>query len=551
MLRRDARRVKPVYTVRLRESYFPAVRDAELAKVSIGDALRQAAADAGDVLALREVTPAGDAGRTWTYGELHRDAVRLAHALVQRHRPGDRVAIWAPNSPEWVLFEYAAALAGLVLVTVNPSFRARELRYVLERSRSSALYLVPEHRGNPMAETAAAVCRDLDSVSRVIDIRDSDAMLEGSDRAAPLPQVRPTDPAQIQYTSGTTGHPKGALLPHQGLYANGALVLERTGIRRGDVWLNIMPMFHTGGCALNTLGCLSARATMVVAAQFEPHAMNAAIEREKVTGFLAVPTMLVGLLDAYAASPRDVSSVRSIISGGSMVAPDLVRRVQTVFPATFQIIYGQTESCPVQTMVWQDAPLDDICGTAGQPLPHVELSIRDPATNEVVAIRETGEICARGGMNMLGYDGDPDATAKTLDAHGWLHTGDLGWMDERGCLRITGRLKEMIIRGGENLYPAEIENAMLEHPALAEVAVVGLPDAKFGEIVACFVRFRESHPPPTRDELVAFCRQRLSPQKTPAHWIVVREWPLTASGKIRKFELRDGYLAGQHRGGLL
>lgn len=538
-----------MYTIPLTESLFPAVLQGEIPRVSIGEALRQAAQDAADVIALKEATLTGEIGRAWTYHELYQDSLRLAYALLQRHRSGDRIAIWAHNIPEWVLLEYAAALAGLTLVTVNPSFRARELKYVLEKSRASALYVVQVFRGNPIAAIAAEVCRDLPAITCVIDLQDPQALFKGSEIASELPLVRADDAAQIQYTSGTTGFPKGAVLSHSGLHGNGKLVFERARMTRGDVWLNFMPMFHTGGCALGTLGSLSARATMILAALFDPAAMNSIIEQERVTGLLAVPTMLVGLIDANAVAPRDLSSVRTILSGGSMVAPELVRQAQATFGgASFQIIYGQTETSPVLTAVWSDATMDMICGTVGQPLPHIELSIRDPQTNQPVPLAQTGEVCARGPMNMLRYEDDPEGTAETVDAERWLHTGDLGSMDQHGNVAITGRIKEMIIRGGENLFPAEIENAMLEHPAVAEIAVVGLPDDKYGEIVACFVRLRPEHSRPSAADLTRFCRERLSAQKTPAVWVALTEWPLTASGKIRKFMLRDQYRAGEYRG---
>ncbi|MBL6751378.1 MAG: AMP-binding protein [Nevskia sp.] len=533
-----------MYAMRLEESYFPAIDEGEKPDYPIGEALRRAAADAGDLIAIKEVTPAGDIGRTWTYAQLYADSRRLAHALASRHRPGERVAIWAPTIPEWSLFQHAAALAGLVLVTVNPSFQARELKFVLEQSGSSALYVTQSYRGNPLAEIAAAVCGEVPAVRHLIDLLDRAALYDGADSGVPLPAVAPFDPAQIQYTSGTTGFPKGAVLHHCGLYGNGILNARRIGARRGEVWLNFMPMFHTSGSAYNSFGCLSSRGTMLMAPIFDPHAMNAVIEKEKVNIMLAVPTMLVGLLEAYAVKPRDVSSVRAVISGGAMVAPEMVKRTQAVYPASFHIIYGQTETSPLLTIVWADDTIEDICETVGQPIPHLELSIREPGSNRVVPVGEVGEICARGYMNMLRYHENPEGTAKAIDAEGWLHTGDLGTLDARGYVRITGRLKEMIIRGGENLFPVEIENALLEHPAVIETAVVGLPDDKYGEIVACFMRLQPGQRP-SREELVAFCRERLSPQKTPSVWIAVQEWPLTASGKIRKFVLREMHAQGK------
>jgi fatty-acyl-CoA synthase len=284
---------------------------------------------------------------------------------------------------------------------------------------------------------------------------------------------------------------------------------------------------------------------MILAKLFDPPRMLAIIESERVGFMFGVPTMLVGLLEAQAANPRDVSSVRMAGSGGSMVPPELVRRVKSTFGCGFETVYGQTETSPLLTQSNIDDAFDDLCNTAGQPMPQTEISIRDPASNRVVPIDTVGEICARGYCLMLEYNDNPTATAATIDAEGWLHTGDLGTLDRRGYVRVTGRVKEMIIRGGENLFPAEIENALLEHPDVAEVAVVGLPDERWGEIVAAFLRLAPGAAL-DRDALVGHCRERMAPQKTPARWIVVKEWPLTGSGKIQKFVLRDRFVAGEY-----
>ena len=268
------------------------------------------------------------------------------------------------------------------------------------------------------------------------------------------------------------------------------------------------------------------------------------IATERVDISLGVPTMLVALLEAQAAQPRDLSALRLMGSGGSMVPPELIRRVRAEFNCEFQTVYGQTESSPLLTQTQSSDALEDIYATVGQPMPQTEISIRDPRTNLVMPVDTVGEICARAYAVMLEYNDNPEATAKAIDSDGWLHTGDLGTLDARGYLKITGREKEMIIRGGENLFPAEIENVLLEHPDVAEVAVVGTPDERWGEIVLGFVRLAEGAEL-NRAGLVAHCRERLSPQKTPAHWIVIADWPLTGSGKIQKFVLRDRFIAGE------
>ena len=528
----------------LTESYTPATEEAPVVETTVGQLLRDAAARWPDRTALIEADVAGALGLRWTYAALRHEAERLALALASRYAPGERICVWAPNLPEWVILEYAAALAGLTLVTANPAYQPRELKFVLEQSRSVGLFIAPAHRGNPMDAIAAGVAAQLPALREVVDVTQVDQLFATGTANRGLPDVRPGDPAQIQYTSGTTGFPKGALLHHRGLITNAALTFARANVSEGETVLNFMPMFHTSGCACLTLGAAQLGSPMIIAALFDPGRMLDIVEAERPAFVMGVPTMLVGLLEAQAARPRDLASVRMIVSGGAMVPPELVRRVREVFGCGFETVYGQTESSPVVTQTAADDSLDDLCDTVGRALPQTEVSIRDPATGAVVPVGQVGEICARGYLVMLGYNDNPDATQKAIDPEGWLHTGDLGTMDERGYVRVTGRVKEMIIRGGENLFPAEIENILLEHADVAEVAVVGVPDERFGEVATCFVRLV-----PGADfdpaALKAHCRANLSAQKTPAHWIALPEWPLTGSGKIQKFVLRDRFVAGE------
>ena len=414
--------------------------------------------------------------------------------------------------------EFACALSGMVLVTVNPSYQVNELHYVLEQSQSSALYLIHEYRGNPMLEIAQKATKDLPNIKSIIDMDNKDEFYGIDVAPVELPEVQPLDAAQIQYTSGTTGFPKGAVLHHLGLTNNARLCANRVDIGRDDVWLNFMPMFHTSGCALALLGCVQKRGKLILIKFFDPPKVNALTEQEKGTTFFGVPTMLIALLDSHEVSPVDYSSVKIAISGGSMVAPELVRRVKNTVNCRFSTVYGQTETSPVLTQTFPDDSEEDICNTVGQPLPNKDIAILDPQTSEVLPLNTIG---------------------------GWLHTGDLGSMDERGYVKITGRLKEMIIRGGENLFPAEIENTLLEHPAVAEVAVVGIPDPKWGEIVGCFLR--PVYDKPEITELIAHCRKYLSPVKTPTKWMFVEEWPLTGSGKIQKFNLLENFEQGAYQ----
>jgi len=533
-----------MYKVKLTESYFPAQGGPEPPPMTIGDMLRATVARTPDQPALKKLGYDGAVLRTWTYAGLLADAERLARALASRHAEGARIAVYANNIPEWVLLELGCALAGLTLVTVNPGLQKRELKYVLEQSRSEAIYYVADFRGNPMQAIADAVCDELPAIRHRLVLTDHAALYAGAE-GGELRSPKPADPVQIQYTSGTTGFPKGAILHHNGLVRNAIETLARAGVRAGDNVVGFMPLFHTSGCGVVVLGSLGSGATILLPPLFDPAMGVKVLERERVRFIGGVPTMLIALIETAEKLGADLSATERMMSGGSMVSPELCRKARAAFGAPVQIVYGQTESSPILTQAWYEDSDEDLTQTIGQPAPYTEMSIRDPASNTVVPIGVQGEICARGYQVMLGYNDNPEATAKTIDSQGWLHTGDLGRMDERGYLTITGRVKEMIIRGGENLFPAEIENALLEHPAIAEIAIVGVPDEKWGEQVACFMRCSGAEKP-TAADLKAFIRERLAAQKTPAYWIWVSEWPLTGSGKIQKFKLAENFLAGQY-----
>ena len=534
-----------MYQLHLSESLVMAQDDDIVREITVGDLLREVASQYPSAPALVEVNMEGEPDRTWTYGELLTDSEKLALALSTRFNPGERITVWAPNMPEWLLMEYACALAGIILVTANPAFQAKELRYVLEQSGSVALFLVSEYRGNPMAELAVTACEGLDVIREIVDMEDPAALYRAGEKKASLPDVSPGDAVQIQYTSGTTGFPKGAILSHRGLVNNARFYAGRAQTHQKTVWANIMPMFHTSGCGMVSLGCLQAGCKMLMVKFFDPSAVSRLIEKEKVTMILGVPTMLVALLEFLEQHSCDLSSVEMVSSGGAMVAPELVRNIKQVFGSKFGTLYGQTEASPVITQHHHDDSIDDICNTIGQPLPQTNVSIRNVKENKVVPLDTVGEICVKAYCNMTGYHDNESATAEAIDKDGWLHTGDLGTMDARGYVRITGRVKEMIIRGGENHFPAEIENVLLEHPMVAEVAVVGLPDDKWGEIIACFFRTEDNQEIDTQ-ALHHHCREHLSPQKTPVVWCRVAAFPLTGSNKIKKFELREGYLAGDY-----
>jgi fatty-acyl-CoA synthase len=524
------------------DSYWAADPSEAIVDVTVGDLLRQTAAEVPDRIALVSGVP-GHQDRRWTYASLLADAERCAWSLLERFSPGERVAVWAPNIPEWVVLEMGAALAGVVLVTVNPAYRPAELAYVLRQSGASGLFLTRTFRGNPMLATFESVQPDLPALEHWVVLDDEwSSFLDTGARRGSLPDVAPDDAAQIQYTSGTTGFPKGALLHHRGIANNARLCAQRFEVRDGDVWINPMPLFHTGGCVLGALGSVWARATHIPVLLFDPGMVLALIESERGNVMGAVPTMLLALMEHPDFGTRDLSSLRSVLSGGSTVPADLVRRIESTLGVRFGIVYGQTESSPVITQTRLDDSPDDKALTIGRPLPQTEVKVVDPATGDVVPVGAVGELCTRGYLVMKGYHEMPDATAEAIDADGWLHTGDLGAMDERGYCTIEGRLKDMIIRGGENIYPREVEELLFTHPAVADVAVVGMPDDTWGEIVGAFVRRSGDT---TEAELRAFVRERLAPQKAPERWWFVEEFPLTPSGKVQKFVLREKAMKGE------
>ena len=513
--------------------------------LTIGGLLREVAAAVPDRVALIAGTPDRDNRREWTYAELLADAERAARAIRAHFEVGERVAIWAPNVPEWMILEFGCAMAGVILVTVNPAFQARELQYVLTQSRSAGLILLPEFRGNPMLATATEVMPECPELREVIRLDEWEAFLADGDAwEGELVDPDPMDACMIQYTSGTTGFPKGALLFHRGLVNNGAHTADRMGVSDGAVWICTMPLFHTGGCVLGVLSGVSKRVTLVLVEAFDPGLVLELFDTYGGATMLGVPTMLVAMLEHPDFATSDLSHVEAICSGGSTVPAPLVERFEKELGAPFTIVFGQTELSPVSSMTQASDTIADKANTIGPAMPHVEVKIIDTETGETVPVGTIGEYCARGYLVMQGYYEMPEATAETIDADGWLHTGDLASMDERGYLTIEGRLKDMIIRGGENIYPKELEELLFAHPSVAEVAVVGLPDEKWGEVISAFLR-PAAEAAIDRGELFAYMREHLAPHKTPRHWFQVDGFPLTGSGKIQKFVLRDQWIDGQ------
>ncbi len=527
----------------LERAWWPADTREPVLDTTVGGVLRAAAAACPDRIALIAWGAAPAERRSWSFAALLRDAQDTARSLLARFRPGEHVAVYSGNCPEWVLLEYGAALAGLVLVTINPASRARELDYLLRQSHAAGVFHGASHRGNPLGEWVAQVRGELPALREVWPFASWAGFLRGAS-AAELPDVSPDAIAQIQYTSGTTGQPKGALLHHRGLTNTARFFCERADIRPGDVLVHALPFFHTTGCGLATLGPLQRQATQVFLPAFDPGQLLEAAEGARATHLIGVPTMIIGLLEHPQFAGRELAALRVVMAGGASVAPELVRAIEARLHARFNIGYGQTEASPIVTQLRLDDPPEVKADTVGQPLPQTEVRIVDPASGATVACGAVGEMCVRGFQLMRGYYEMPQASAAALDAEGWLHTGDLATMDERGYCRIVGRLKDMVIRGGENLFPAEIEAVLLEHPAVGDAAVIGVPDALMGEELAAFVRASGERPAAT--ELRAHVRARLAAPKAPRYWVFVDALPLNTSGKVQKFLLRQQWESSAH-----
>ena len=516
----------------LTTSYWPADTSASVLDTTIGGVLRAAAERAPDQPALVAGDPDPARRRQWSYGQLLAEAERAANALLARFQPGDPIAVWSGNCPEWVLLEFAAGLAGLTLVTVNPAYQAGELADVLGHSGAAGIFLATGYRGNSLPAILAEVDGRLPRLREVIPLDQWDRFCASGD-ARSLPEVDPASPAQILYTSGTTGRPKAAVLTHRGLTNNARLAAEAIGMQPGETFVNPMPLFHIAGCGLLTLGLAQTLGTHVLMPRFDPGLALELTETYRGTSIGGVPTMLTALLGHPSRAQRDLSCLRYALSGGATVPAELVRQVEAAFGVPFVITFAQTESSCSITMTRIGDTAADRAETLGRPLAQTEVKITEVKTGETVPCGTVGEIYTRGYLVMQGYLGDPAATEAAIDRDGWLHTGDLGSMDSRGYCRIEGRIKEMIIRGGENIYPREIEAVLLSHPAVSGAAVVGIPDRFWGEVVGAAIS-TSAATPPTEAELAGFCRARLAAYKIPVRWLFTSALPLTATSKIRK-----------------
>ena len=481
---------------------------------------------------------------------------------------GERVGIWAPNCAEWAIVQFATAKIGAILVNINPSYRLHEAQYAFTQSGCAVLVIAPRFKTSDytamVEELAPELTRSrpgqlqakgLPTLRAVVRLGDEPrpGMLGWSELQAMADDVDPADlsarqrqqqfddPINIQYTSGTTGYPKGATLSHHNILNNGYFVTELMRFTDRDRLVIPVPLYHCFGMVMGNLGCMTHGATMVYPSEgFEPQAVLEAVEAERGTALYGVPTMFIAQLSHPEFARYDLESLRTGIMAGAPCPVEVMKQVkERMHMREVAIAYGMTETSPVSTQTRIGAPLDKQVGTVGQVHPHVEIKIVDPQSGRVAPIGERGELCTRGYSVMLGYWNNEEATRAAIDAARWMHTGDLATMDEEGYLNIVGRIKDMIIRGGENIYPREIEEFLYTHPDVADVQVIGVPDLKYGEEIMAWIKLRDGAPELTAEAVRAFCKGRIAHFKVPRYVHVTDDFPLTVTGKIQKFKLRE------------
>lgn len=485
-------------------------------------------------------------GRRWTYAQFGADVDRLAGALLGSGvAKGDRVGIWAVNCAEWVLVQYATARIGAVMVNINPSYRAHELEYVLRQAGISLLFASLTHRTSDYRAMVEQVGDNCPELREAVYFGDTswDELLSRTPGELRPAELSCDEPVNIQYTSGTTGFPKGATLSHHSILNNGYFVGEMIAYSEQDRICIPVPFYHCFGMVMGNLAATSHGACMVIPApSFDPAATLRAVQEERCTSLYGVPTMFIAELGLPDFASYDLSSLRTGIMAGSPCPVEVMKRVVAEMNmAEVSICYGMTETSPVSTQTRRDDDLERRTGTVGRVMPHVEVKIVDPATGLTLERGVAGELCTRGYSVMLGYWNEPDKTAEAIDAGRWMHTGDLAVMREDGYVQIVGRIKDMIIRGGENVYPREIEEFLHGYDKIADVQVVGVPDPRYGEeILACVIP-RDPADPPSLDDITAYCRDRLAHYKIPRRVEILAEFPMTVSGKVRKVELRQRY----------
>jgi len=522
-------------------SYAHGAAAAPLIGETIGENLDRTIARFGD----REALVSVHQGLRLTYAELGAVVDRLARALLASGiEPGDRLGVWAPNCAEWVLVQYATAKAGIVLVNINPAYRTSELSFALTQSGCKALIAGRAFKTSDYAAMVDEVRADLPLLEQVVYLDSAEwrELLAGAD--AELPGRQFDEPINIQYTSGTTGFPKGAVLSHHNLLNNGFFVGEGCGYSDRDRVCIPVPFYHCFGMVLGNLACTTHGACMVVPAPvFDPVATLAAVESERCTSLYGVPTMFIAELEHERFGEFDLSSLRTGIMAGSPCPIETMRRVVSdMHMDEVTICYGMTETSPVSTQTAAGDPLEKRVSTVGRVHPHVEVKIIDTESGAVVPRGVPGELCTRGYSLMLSYWGDPEGTAEAIDGARWMHTGDLATMDEDGYVDIVGRIKDMVIRGGENLYPREIEEFLMGHPDVAAAYVVGVPDPRYGEELMAFILPRRGAQPDA-EAIAAFCRGKIDHHKIPRYVRCVDGFPMTVTGKVQKFKLREQGIA--------
>ncbi len=534
-------------------SYASSPSATPLLEETIGANLERTAGRFPDAAALIDIP----AGRSWTYAEFNADVNDLAAGLLERGiQAGDRVGIWSPNCAEWTLVQYATAKAGAILVNVNPAYRQSELDFVVKQSGMRMLFTAPgdarsDYEG--MARSAQLMEPALELVFLAGGGDDGFAALAAQGRAASgetaaggavaerMATLRPEDPINIQYTSGTTGFPKGATLTHSNILNNGYFIGELLGYTDKDSVVLPVPFYHCFGMVIGNLAALShGAATIIPSRTFDAAAALEAVQSRRATSLYGVPTMFIAELGLEDFDRYDLSTLRTGVMAGSPCPEEIMKRViRDMNMAEVAICYGMTETSPVSTMTRPADSLERRTRTVGRTMPHLENKVVDPGTGQPVPFGEIGELCTRGYSVMAGYWNEPEKTAEAVDPEGWMHTGDLARMDEEGYVSIEGRIKDMVIRGGENIYPREIEEFLYSHPSIQDVQVIGIPDERYGEeLMACIIAVPGA-PEPDADSIAEFCRGRLAHYKIPRFVQVRESFPMTVSGKIRKVQMRQ------------
>ncbi|MGH3641450.1 MAG: AMP-binding protein [Mycobacterium sp.] len=527
------------------KSYDAGPTDVPILEETVGANFERTAARYPDVEALVDVA----GGRRWTYAELNDEIDLIARGLMARGiEKGDRVGIWAPNCAEWTIVQYATAKIGAILVNVNPAYRTHELAYVLEQSGARTLVAATAFKSSDYRSMVGEVRPSAPQLSDVVFLGTDDwqRLREGADGVtgdalrARLAALANTDPINLQYTSGTTGFPKGATLSHRNILNNGYFVTGLINLGPEDRLCIPVPFYHCFGMVMGNLGCTTHGATMVIPAPgFDPGATLSAIERERCTGVYGVPTMFIAMLGNPDFAKRDLSSLRTGIMAGAVCPVEVMKRcVNDMNMTEVAIAYGMTETSPVSCQTLIDDDEDRRTSSIGRAHPHVEVKIVDPETGVVVDRGEPGEFCTRGYSVMLGYWRDDEKTSEAVDSEGWMHTGDLAVMRDDGYCNVVGRIKDMVIRGGENVYPREVEEFLYTHPDVEDAQVVGVPDARYGEEICVWIRMRPGAEPLDAAAVRAFADGKLAHYKIPRYVHVVDEFPMTVTGKIRKVDMR-------------